>query len=115
LEVVFMRKNRIVVTIGCVCASVLIAGVSSINAATKVEIDSAVAGISVAMNNFYAGSANPETELKDYLKGATEAATSSQVEAEVQEAAQEPVQEEEASPYANLAVSQVGTDEGYVN
>ena len=55
-----MRKNRIVVTIGCVCASVLIAGVSSINAANKVEIDSAVAGISVAMNNFYAGSANPE-------------------------------------------------------
>lgn len=104
-----MRKNRIVVTIGCVCASVLIAGVSSINAANKVEIDSAVAGISVAMNNFYAGSANPEVELKDYLQSAVQAA--------VPQAAEDPSAEapEEVSPYANIAVSQVGDDEGYVN
>lgn len=111
LEVGFMRKNRIAVTIGCVCASVLIAGVSSINAANSIEIDSAVAGISVAMNNFYAGSANPEVELKDYLQGAVEAVTP-----QIQE--QAPAEEapaEEVSPYANIAVSQVGDDEGYVN
>ncbi len=98
-----MKKNRIVVTVGCVCASVLIAGTSSINAANKVEIDSAVAGLSVAMNNFYAGSANPESELKDYLQGAPEAAPAPAAEPE------------EVSPYENIAVSQVGDDEGYVN
>ena len=50
-----MRKNRIAVTVGCMCASVLIAGMPIANAANKIEIDSAVAGLSVAMNNFYAG------------------------------------------------------------
>ncbi len=99
-----MRKNRIVVTIGCMCASVLIVGVSSINAANKVEIDSAVAGISVAMNNFYAGSANPEAEIKDYLEGSGSGSTDS-----------ETAQAEETSPYENIAVSQVGSDEGWVN
>ena len=98
-----MKKNRIVVTVGCVCASVLIAGSASINAANKVEIDSAVAGLSVAMNNFYAGSANPETELKDYLQGAAETPAAPAAEPE------------EVSPYANIAVSQVGDDEKYVN
>lgn len=103
-----MRKNRIVVTVGCVCASMLIAGTSPINAANKVEIDSAMAGLSVAMNNFYAGSANPESELKDYLQSGT-AET-----AQAAPAAEAPV-EEKVSPYANVAVSQVGSDEGYVN
>ncbi|WP_249304281.1 C40 family peptidase [Qiania dongpingensis] len=113
-----MRKNRIVVTIGCMCASVLIAGTSSINAANKVEIDSAVAGISVAMNNFYAGTANPEVELKDYLKNPVEAAsapTVPQTAAAETEAPETEAQPKEVSPYANIAVSQVGTDEGYVN
>ena len=105
-----MRKNRIVVTVGCVCASMLIAGTSPINAANKVEIDSAMAGLSVAMNNFYAGSANPESELKDYLQsGTTETAQAAP-------AAEAPAEgEEKVSPYANVAVSQVGSDEGYVN
>lgn len=103
-----MRKNRIVVTVGCVCASMLIAGTSSINAANKVEIDSAMAGLSVAMNNFYAGSANPEGELKDYLQSGT----TDTVQAQAEEA---PAEEEKVSPYANVAVSQVGSDEGYVN
>ncbi|QNM06986.1 C40 family peptidase [Qiania dongpingensis] len=100
------------------CASVLIAGTSSINAANKVEIDSAVAGISVAMNNFYAGTANPEVELKDYLKNPVEAAsapTVPQTAAAETEAPETEAQPKEVSPYANIAVSQVGTDEGYVN
>ena len=99
-----MKKNRIVVTVGCMCASMLIAGVSPINAANKVEIDSAVAGISVAMNNFYAGSANPEEEIKGYLENS-----------ETAPAAKTKAAAEEASPYENLAVSRVGDDEGYVN
>ncbi|MEI3175457.1 MAG: hypothetical protein V8S96_02600 [Lachnospiraceae bacterium] len=33
-----MRKNRIVVTVGCVCASMLIAGTSPINAATRFKL-----------------------------------------------------------------------------
>ncbi|MDI9242535.1 C40 family peptidase [Fusibacillus kribbianus] len=96
-----MRKNRIAVTVGCMCASVLIAGMPIANAANKIEIDSAVAGLSVAMNNFYAGSENPENELKDYLQSTPT----------VQAAAPAP----EVSPYENIAVSRVGDDEGYVN
>ena len=89
-----MNRNRILVTVGCVCASVLIAGTPSAKAANKVEIDSAVAGLSVAMNNFYAGTENPEDELKDYLQSAP-AAVQAEPEAPV---------EEEASPYENVAV-----------
>ena len=102
-----MKKGRIVATTACVCASVLVIGASSI-AGSKVEISSAVAGISVAMNNFYAGSANPETELKEYLQNSIKTETETETETA------ETVQEEE-SPYANIAVSQVGSDEGYVN
>lgn len=61
------------------------------------------------MNNFYAGTENPEDELKDYLQSAP---VSVQAEPEPEP---EPVQEEEASPYENIAVSRVGDDEGYVN
>ena len=104
-----MNRNRILVTVGCVCASVMIAGASPAKAANKVEIDSAVAGLSVAMNNFYAGTENPEDELKDYLQSAP-ASAPAQAETE------QPVEEEkEVSPYENIAVSQVGDDEGYVN
>ena len=104
-----MNRNRILVTVGCVCASVMIAGTAPAKAANKVEIDSAVAGLSVAMNNFYAGTENPEDELKDYLQ-------SGPAPAPVQEEPEQQAEpEKEASPYENIAVSQVGDDEGYVN
>lgn len=112
-----MKKQRIVLTAGCMCASVVIAGASSIQAATKVEIDSAVAGFSVAMNNFYAGTEKPEEELKNYLMGAAnviEAVPAAEAAAAVQEVPEE-VPAEEVSPYANIAVSRVGDDENYVN
>ncbi len=105
-----MNRNRILVTVGCVCASVMIAGAAPAKAANKVEIDSAVAGLSVAMNNFYAGTENPEDELKDYLQSAPAPAPA---QAEPEQQAAEP--EREPSPYENIAVSQVGDDEGYVN
>jgi cell wall-associated NlpC family hydrolase len=111
LEVEFVNRNRILVTVGCVCASVMIVGASPVKAANKVEIDSAVAGLSVAMNNFYAGTENPEDELKDYLQSAP-APAPAPAEAEPE---QQPEPEKEPSPYENIAVSQVGDDEQYVN
>lgn len=114
-----MKKQRIVLTAGCMCASVVIAGTSPIQAATKVELDSAVAGMSVAMNNFYAGSLKPEEELKNYLLNAVATTETPQAAAVEEEAVMTAVPEEapaeEVSPYANVAVSRVGDDENYVN
>ena len=108
LEVEFVNRNRILVTVGCVCASVMIVGASPVKAANKVEIDSAVAGLSVAMNNFYAGTENPEDELKDYLQSAPAPAPApAPAEAEPE---QHPEPEKEPSPYEHIAVSQVGDD-----
>lgn len=104
-----MNRNRILVTVGCVCASVMIAGASPAKAANKVEIDSAVAGLSVAMNNFYAGTENPENELKDYLQSSPAPAPAQEEPQQVEE------EEKEVSPYENIAVSRVGDDQGYVN
>lgn len=87
----------------------MIVGATPAKAANKVEIDSAVAGLSVAMNNFYAGTEDPESELKDYLQSAPAPAPA---ETEPEAPAEE---EKPVSPYENVAVSRVGDDEGYVN
>lgn len=102
-----MNTKRVVLTLGGICASFIItgAGAHSIKAVDYIDADTPVAGISVALNNFFEGNANAESDIKAYL------GIDNTVEAETEPE----TTTEKVSPYANVAVSQVGTDDGYVN
>ena len=63
-----MKKNRWI-QIGCTLAAVCIVGGGSIlvRAGETLDVESAVAGMAVPLNNYFAGSLNPEEELKQFL------------------------------------------------
>lgn len=60
-----MKKWKKILFMGCF--SISFVGTLSANASMDLETESSVAGISVALNNFYANSVNPERELADSL------------------------------------------------
>ena len=116
------RKTKAAILSLCLCAAFILSGISNaeVSASESIEIEGAVAGISVVMNNFYAGSADPEGEIALYIKSLAAAAAEAEEETEAEteeetQAEEAKEEEEETSPYANIAVSQVGSDEGYVN
>lgn len=128
-----MRKERWI-QIGCTAAAVCVIGGASLmaRAGETVDLESAVAGVAVPLNNYYAISLNPEEELRAFLDSeaivsrsvpsalseetnaqeteeetvvATEAEST---EAETTEAPTEPETEApKVSRYANIAVSHV--------
>lgn len=63
-----MRKERWL-QIGCAAAAVCVIGSAALmsKASETVDVESAVAGVAVPLNNYYAGSLNPEEELREFL------------------------------------------------
>ena len=63
-----MKKERWILT-GCAAAAVcVIAGTSLLaKAGETLDVESAVAGVAVPLNNYYASSLNPEEELREFL------------------------------------------------
>lgn len=101
-----MRKMIKVLIAGCFFAS--FAGSISSMAALNLETETSVAGVSVAFNNYYAGSLHPEDELAEALcaNGKLDEAVKSSVPKEVPKVMAAP------SPYENVAISKVSN---YVN
>lgn len=108
---------------------VLGAGIFAVPAAadTGMSTERAIAGMSVALNNYYASSLTPDSDIADILKRVaseqedkknTPAETETDTTAEESTAAKESEAEttaEETSPYANVAIARVDTEDGYVN
>lgn len=63
-----MRKDRWI-QIGCAVAAVCIVGGGSmlVRAGETLDVESAVAGMVIPLNNYFAGSLNPEEEIKTFL------------------------------------------------
>jgi len=63
-----MRKDRWI-QIGCVLAAVCIVSGGSmlVRASETLDVESALAGMAVPLNNYFAGSLNPEEEIKTFL------------------------------------------------
>lgn len=110
-----MKKNRWI-QIGCALAAVCILGGGNalVRAGETLDVESAVAGVAIPLNNYFAGSLNPEEELKDFLNSeaftgvrqsedentedeSTEAETSAEETSE-EETSVEETSEEETSP-----------------
>ena len=92
----------------CTVAALAAAAPFGAQAAINLETDASVAGVSVAMNNYYAGSLDPETEL-------AEAFSSDETLAQVEKSGKEDapvVKTSSSSDYDKVAVSQVSN---YVN
>ena len=97
------------------------------DADTGMSTERAIAGMSVALNNYYASSLTPDSDIADILKrvaseqedkknvsAQTEADTTAEESTAVQESEAE-TEAEETSPYANVAIARVDTEDGYVN
>jgi cell wall-associated NlpC family hydrolase len=119
-------------------AAVCVVGASYLytGASETLDVESAMAGVAVDLNNYYASSLNPESELRDFLNSdlftqeetnqeenpeeSAEAESQSTEEstAETEETTEAPTeaetQPEKTSPYANVAVSRV-REGSYVN
>jgi cell wall-associated NlpC family hydrolase len=119
-------------------AAVCVVGASYLytGASETLDVESAMAGVAVDLNNYYASSLNPESELRDFLNSdlftqeetnqeenpeeSAEAESQSTQEstAETEETTEAPTeaetQPEKTSPYANVAVSRV-REGSYVN
>ena len=63
-----MKKERWI-RIGCAAAAVCVIGGTTLlaRAGETLDVESAVAGVAVPLNNYYAGSLNPEEELREFL------------------------------------------------
>lgn len=98
------------------------------DADTGMSTERAIAGMSVALNNYYASSLTPDSDIADILKrvaseqedkknvsAQTEADTTAEESTAAQESEAETAAEEETSPYANVAIARVDTEDGYVN
>ena len=98
------------------------------DADTGMSTERAIAGMSVALNNYYASSLTPDSDIADILKrvaseqedkknvsAQTEADTTAEESTAAQESEAETEAEEETSPYANVAIARVDTEDGYVN
>ena len=101
-----MRKLIKVLMVSCLCTS--FAGGVTAYAALDLETEASAAGISVVLNNYYAGSLNPEAELAVALSSPDTFA----VKAESSPMTDVPMVTSTASAYENVAVSQVSN---YVN
>ena len=97
--------------LACLCSAAVISVTSGFGAqaAINLETDSSVAGVSVAMNNYYAGSLDPENELAEAFSSDE---TMEQVVKSGKEDAPTVKNPSSSSAYDNVAVSQVSN---YVN
>lgn len=123
-----MNFRRMVLALGGIGASLIIGGLGNepTEATYFMDTNVPVAGISVTLDNFFENNADAEDAIKTYLgigvkktvaetEAATVAETVPETEAETETVAETEPETEKASPYANIAVSQVGADDGYVN
>ncbi len=117
-----MNFKRMVLALGGIGVSLVISGsvVKPIIASYFLDTDIPVAGISVALNNFFENNADAESEIKAYLgleneSTAAETTAETTAETEAETVIETEPETERVSPYANVAVSQVGVDDGYVN
>ena len=97
--------------LACLCSAAVISMTAGFGAqaAINLETDSSVAGVSVAMNNYYAGSLDPENELAEAFSSDE---TMEQVVKSGKEDAPTVKNPSSSSAYDNVAVSQVSN---YVN
>lgn len=97
--------------LACLCSAAVISVTAEFGAqaALNLETDSSVAGVSVAMNNYYAGSLDPENELAEAFSSDE---TMEQVVKSGKEDAPTVKTPSASSAYDNVAVSQVSN---YVN
>lgn len=63
-----MKKIRWI-QIGCAAAAVCVIGGTTLmaGASETLDVEGAVAGVAVPLNNYYASSLNPEEELSEFL------------------------------------------------
>lgn len=102
-----MRKSMKILTVSSACLIISVGGAFSSEAAMNLETDSPVAGASVAINNYYAGSLNPEEELAIAFSSDEAMATTSDRSEDVPV-----VTATSKSAYDNVAISRVSN---YVN
>lgn len=102
-----MKRGSKVLILSCMMALAGVGSVSSL-AALDLETDAPVAGVSVAFNNYYASSLNPEEELAQAFSSEGEL---TQVVMSGREA-EAPTVTAAASAYENVAISKVSN---YVN
>ena len=62
-----MKRKFVKVTAACVGGAIVLGNAASVNA-TTLETDTAAAGISVALNNYYATSLSPEADILAFLQ-----------------------------------------------
>lgn len=103
-----MGKNSKLLIITCGC--LLFTGISATSSMAAIDLETAapVAGVSVAVNNYYAGSLNPEAELAEAFS--TEVSRTSAVKSSRETEA--PTVKAAESAYENVAISKVTN---YVN
>lgn len=102
-----MKKFVKVLVTGCFCVSFI--GVAPAWASMNLETESSVAGITVALNNFYASSAKPEEDLAKRISSDKALAQAQAGKSEMKDV---PTVTSSRSAYENVAISRV-TD--YVN
>lgn len=108
-----MRKSIKILAAGCFCTAFM--GSMTAFGAMNLETESPVAGGAVALNNYFAGSSNPEEDL---VRTVTSTANRTLASENTQKPAQSAVQKEvpqvtaARSAYENVAISQVSE---YVN
>ncbi|MEG1145029.1 MAG: NlpC/P60 family protein [Clostridium sp.] len=104
-----MMKSSEILILSCAC--ILMSGIGNMSSAAAIDLetDAPMAGVSVAFNNYYAGSLNPEEELVQAFSSKSKKADKA-----VKETAAPKVKATEAakSPYENVAISKVTN---YVN
>ena len=111
-----MRKMMRVLIAGCLCTTFL--GGFNAYASMNLETDSPVAGGAIALNNYFAGSRNPEEDLVKTVTSTAKQSASSNKTADsgdkLQNATQKDVPQVTStrSAYENVAISQVNE---YVN
>ena len=66
-----MKKTLKVLAVSCACLAIAGTGSIETQAAMNLETDAPVAGVSVAINNYYASSLHPEEELAEAFCGNT--------------------------------------------
>ena len=83
------------------------------DASNVISVDSAKAGIMVPLNNYFASNMNPEDEIKNFLESdQLETFSAEGTEAETEAQTEPETEASKASPYENIAISQVNN---YVN
>lgn len=110
-----MRKKIVKAAAVCLSASLLIIGNTATTHAAPLEAETAVAGISVALNNYYATSFSPEADILAFLKPMVASTKKSvAIETASSDAGVKEETEEDSykSIYSKVAIAQV---EGYVN